>query len=109
MSLEEGRKIRTKFNRKLRNLQVKARCADKEISWPAARNILVVLTEMNVALKDAGCRIDENNKVVLRTPEWVAEQIANEKPIDKLARLARNGDENAAKEMICLMAAECCD
>lgn len=76
MSLEEAKKVKIKFNRKLCNLRTKSRLGDQQ----APLEMIRTLTEKNNALAKLGYRTTSEdepgriNRLVKITPEWIAQQ-----------------------------------
>ena len=99
-NIKEAKRINRNFIKKLNRLRIKTRNGDK----PACIKTIQVMTEMELAVKKLGCRITDDGKIVERTQEWIDEQIKKQPKIDKLSKLARNGNIDAINELILIMA-----
>lgn len=106
-SFREAQKIKSKYNRKLRHLQVKSRQGDKD----AAVEIIRTMTAKARALRDLGYRTTVEteegrpDRLVRITEEWRQEQLTRETAVDRMARAVRNG-EACVGDLIRLMARE---
>ena len=105
--LTEAKRLRTKYNRILRNNSAKARQGDNE----AAIDVITQMTEYETALRAIGYRetdeTDGRPQLVPITKEWRQAQRAKRTKVDKLTIEARNGDETAMRELIrCLASGE---
>ena len=94
-SLREAKRIKRNYSRRLKRLRIKATCGDKK----AARDLMVLLTEKIVKLKELGYRLTDEtedgriNRLVLITQEWIEEQNNKQTDLDRLRVKARNGSD----------------
>lgn len=102
MSLEEAKRIKTNYQRRLERLRVKSTGGDKD----AAMDLMSLLAEMHGKLKELGYRLtDENesgrvNRLEPITQEWIDEQLAKQTKVDKLAQQIRGMEEGPEKDKL---------
>lgn len=96
----EAKRVYRNFGKRLTRLQIKARHGNHE----AAHKIITVLTEQEVALHELGYRTLDEGGIGPITQEWIDRMEASKTKMDRLTEKAREGDMDAARQVILLMA-----
>lgn len=97
-NLEDAKRVYRNMVRRLNRCRIKATRGDKA----AASNLIVLMTELNVKLRELGYRRSESensSKLAQITQEWIDRVEASKSEVDKLRDIATktNSQEDVAR------------